>query len=84
LDDAIKMRIDGAIRDVISARFVPNAIIAVPDIPRTMSGKKLELPVKKLLLGRSAWDAVNRGSMANPEIMEAFIAYAEARQRADT
>ncbi|MFC3118074.1 hypothetical protein ACFOHS_06790 [Jhaorihella thermophila] len=47
LDDALRDRIAGAIRQTVSARFVPNEIVQVPEIPRTLSGKKLEVPVKK-------------------------------------
>ncbi|MEP4196197.1 MAG: acetoacetate--CoA ligase [Aliishimia sp.] len=80
LDDEMKASISDAIRTGISARFVPNEIIEVPAIPRTLSGKKLEVPVKKLLLGGDADRVVNRDSMANPESFETFIAYAAERR----
>ncbi|GAA6198815.1 acetoacetate--CoA ligase [Aquicoccus sp. SU-CL01552] len=79
LDDALKEKINGAIRASVSARFVPNEIVQIPEVPRTLSGKKLEVPVKKLLLGADPETVVNRDSMANPDSFETFIAYAAAR-----
>ena len=75
LNDAIKEQINAAIRTAVSPRFVPNQIIAVDEIPRTLSGKKLEVPVKKLLLGGDPDKVVNRDSMANPDSFDFFIAY---------
>jgi len=79
LDDALKERINTAIRSQVSARFVPNEIVEITEVPRTLSGKKLEVPVKKLLLGQAAERVVNRDSMANPASFDFFIAYATAR-----
>ncbi|TDK45100.1 acetoacetate--CoA ligase [Antarcticimicrobium luteum] len=79
LDEALKEKINGAIRASVSARFVPNQIVQVPQVPRTLSGKKLEVPVKKLLLGSDPETVVNRDSMANPDSFDTFIAYAAAR-----
>lgn len=78
-DDAFKTKINNAIRSSVSARFVPNEIIEVAEVPRTLSGKKLEVPVKKLLLGGDPARVVNRDSMANPASFDFFIAYANAR-----
>ncbi len=78
-DQALKDKINAAIRSGVSARFIPNEIVEVTEIPRTLSGKKLEVPVKKLLLGGEAGKVVNRDSMANPASFDFFIAYAEAR-----
>lgn len=82
LDEAMRDRIRGAIRASVSARFLPDEIVEVPEIPRTLSGKKLEVPVKKLLLGGDAAKAVNRDSMSNPAAFDAFMTYAD-RRRAD-
>lgn len=76
----LKDKINGAIRDGVSARFLPNEIVQIAEVPRTMSGKKLEVPVKKLLLGGDPAKVVNRDSMANPDSFDAFIAYATARE----
>ncbi|QUJ78286.1 acetoacetate--CoA ligase [Sulfitobacter albidus] len=79
LDDALRDKINGAIRTSVSARFIPNEIVQVAEIPRTLSGKKLEVPVKKLMLGGDPATVVNRDSMANPDSFDTFIAYADAR-----
>ncbi len=78
-DNALKDKINAAIRSEVSARFIPNEIVEVAQVPRTLSGKKLEVPVKKLLLGGDAETVVNRDSMANPDSFDFFIAYADAR-----
>ena len=80
LDEALKERINGAIREAVSARFIPNEIVQASEIPRTLSGKKLEVPVKKLLLGGDPAKVVNRDSMANPHSFDTFIAYAAAKE----
>lgn len=79
LGDALKDQINAAIRSQVSARFIPNEIIEIKEVPRTLSGKKLEVPVKKLLLGGDPDKVVNRDSMANPGSFDFFIAYADAR-----
>ena len=79
LDDAMKARLNTAIREAVSPRFVPDQIYAVPEIPRTLTGKKQELPVKKLLLGQPAEKVVNRDAMANPASLDWFVALARQR-----
>ncbi|MCF3592525.1 acetoacetate--CoA ligase [Rhodobacteraceae bacterium LMO-12] len=79
LDDAMKAKINGAIRASVSARFLPDEIVQVAEVPRTLSGKKLEVPVKKLLLGGDPDTVVNRDSMANPASFDVFVEYAKAR-----
>ncbi len=81
VDDALKDKINNAIRAQVSARFVPNDIIEVKEVPRTLSGKKLEVPIKKLLLGGDPDRVVNRDSMANPDSFDFFIAYAGTRTK---
>jgi acetoacetyl-CoA synthetase len=66
LDEALREHINAAIRTALSPRFLPNAIFQVAEIPRTLSGKKQELPIKKLLLGQPLDKVVNRDAMANP------------------
>jgi acetoacetyl-CoA synthetase len=83
LDDPMRERIRQAIRQAVSARYLPDEIVEVAEIPRTLSGKKLEVPVKKLLLGATPGKAVNRDSMANPAAFDAFEAYAAARAPQD-
>ncbi|MEM8578422.1 MAG: acetoacetate--CoA ligase [Pseudomonadota bacterium] len=79
LDEALKAKIGGAIKEAVSARFIPNEIIQIAEVPRTLSGKKLEVPVKKLLLGGDASKVVNRDSMANPGSFDFFVEYARER-----
>jgi acetoacetyl-CoA synthetase len=79
LDDALRRRLNGAIRDALSPRFVPDAIYAVPEVPRTLSGKKQELPIKKLLLGQPLDKVLNRDAMANPGCLDWYVALAQQR-----
>ncbi len=79
LNETFESQINEAIKTGVSARFQPNEIVQVREIPRTLSGKKLEIPVKKLLLGGDASKVVNRDSMANPESFDTFISYAADR-----
>jgi acetoacetyl-CoA synthetase len=55
-----------------SPRHVPNEILAVHDVPRTLNGKKLEVPVKKILSGKSPDEAASRDSLSNPESLDDF------------
>ena len=87
LDAALRERINAAIRTALSPRFVPDDIFAVAEIPRTLSGKKQELPIKKLLLGQPLSKVVNKDAMANPGCLgwyEAFASEYLARTTAAT
>ncbi|WP_233855709.1 acetoacetate--CoA ligase [Paraburkholderia sp. HD33-4] len=72
-------RIRERIRNALSARHVPNEVFEVAAIPRTLSGKKMELPVKKLLLGQSLAKVANPDTMANPESLAWFDEFARTR-----
>ena len=76
LDDALRGRIHHAIRLALSPRFVPDQIIAVQEVPRTLSGKKQELPIKKLMLGQPLDKVVNPEAMANPQCLDWYVAFA--------
>jgi acetoacetyl-CoA synthetase len=76
LDEAMKAKIAGAIRTALSPRFVPDAIVQVPEIPRTLTGKKQELPIKKLMLGQPLEQVVNRDAMANPGCLDWYQEFA--------
>jgi acetoacetyl-CoA synthetase len=80
LDDALRAEIRVRIREQVSPRFLPDAIAQVEEIPRTLTGKKQELPVKKLMLGRAAAEVVNKDACANPGAFDWFVDY--ARQHA--
>ncbi|MFZ2387734.1 MAG: acetoacetate--CoA ligase [Polaromonas sp.] len=82
LDDAMKARLNNAIRTALSPRFVPDDIFQVAEVPRTLSGKKQELPIKKLLLGQSLEKVVNKDAMANPGCLDWYVAFA-AKRRAE-
>ena len=81
LDDALRKRLNDAIRQSLSPRFVPDDIFQVPEIPRTLSGKKQELPIKKLLLGQPLEKVVNKEAMANPGCLAWYEALASRRRR---
>ncbi len=82
LDDAMKARLNNAIKQALSPRFVPDEIFQVPEIPRTLSGKKQELPIKKLLLGQPIDKVVNKDAMANPACLDWYVALARERAKA--
>jgi acetoacetyl-CoA synthetase len=69
------------IKSQLSPRFLPDAIIEVVEVPRTLSGKKLEVPVKKLLLGGVPEEVVNRDSMLNPQSFDFFVEYARKKRK---
>ena len=77
LDDALSAKIAGAIRTALSPRFVPDQIVQVAEVPRTLSGKKQELPIKKLLLGQPLEKVINKEAMANPGCLDWYVAYAQ-------
>ena len=72
LDDELRRRIATALRTELSPRHVPDRIEAAPAIPRTLSGKKLEVPVKRILTGTPAEQAASRGSLADPDALGWF------------
>ncbi len=80
LDDALRGKIAGQLRSEYTARHVPDKIIVVPAIPATLTGKKMEVPVRKILLGARPDDAANRNAMANPQALDAFAEYARTQQ----
>ena len=82
LDQSLKTRINDAIRQAVSPRFVPDQVYQVAEIPRTLTGKKQELPVKKLLLGQPLEKVVNREAMANPASLDWFVQLAREREQA--
>ena len=79
LDDALRERLNQSIRQALSPRFVPNDIFQVSAVPRTLSGKKQELPIKKLLLGQPLEKVVNREAMANPQCLAWYVEFAQSR-----
>ncbi|GAA0404211.1 acetoacetate--CoA ligase [Microbispora corallina] len=72
LTDDLIARLRTALRTELSPRHVPDEIHEVPGIPRTLSGKKLEVPVRKILLGTPVEEAANPDAMANPQVLRHF------------
>ncbi|WP_082943915.1 acetoacetate--CoA ligase [Mycobacterium sp. 1274761.0] len=72
LDDAMRDKINTAIRHGASSRHVPDDIVAVPGIPRTMTGKRLEIPIKRILLGAKPADVVSPSAVDKPDMLAVF------------
>ncbi len=73
----LETRIKTAIRTELSPRLIPDKILAVQDIPRTLNGKKLELPIRKILLGANANQVLNLDALANPDSLGFFVDFAK-------
>jgi acetoacetyl-CoA synthetase len=73
LDEDLVGKIKKSIRETTSPRHVPDEIQAVPDVPRTLNGKKLEVPVKKILAGTPPEEAVSKDSLSNPDSLDTFV-----------
>jgi acetoacetyl-CoA synthetase len=72
LDDALKAKIKQSLRTSISPHHVPDEILAINEVPRTLSGKKLEVPIKKLMLGMPMEKAVSMDALSNPSALRPF------------
>ena len=81
LSDVLRQRLASELRTSLSPRHVPDEIISVRAIPRTLSGKKLEVPVKRILTGMPADQAAARGSLADPAALDPFVELAASRHR---
>jgi acetoacetyl-CoA synthetase len=79
LDEELVSRLRARVREDCSPRHVPDEVVAVKEVPRTLSGKVLELPVKKILMGTPPEQAASRDSLANPEALDFFVSWAERR-----
>ncbi|MDP4607858.1 MAG: acetoacetate--CoA ligase [Burkholderiaceae bacterium] len=82
LDDGLRGELAGAIRHAVSPRFVPDVMVQAPDIPRTLSGKKQELPIKKMLLGQNLAKVLNPDAMANAACLPWYQAFSDQRGKA--
>jgi acetoacetyl-CoA synthetase len=78
LTDELRADIRKQVRTRCSPRHVPDEIVAIDEVPRTLSGKKLEVPIKKILMGASPEKAASRDSLANPEALDWFVRYASS------
>jgi len=79
LDDALKKRVAAAIRAELTPRHVPDELVEIPGVPHTRTGKRLEIPVKRLLTGADPSKAVNLGTVDDPALIEWFVEYASRR-----
>jgi acetoacetyl-CoA synthetase len=80
LDDALEQRIRRQLTSSLSPRHVPDVVLAVTDIPKTLTGKKLEVPVRRILEGAPADDVTSTGTLANPESIADFVRIAQRRR----
>jgi acetoacetyl-CoA synthetase len=76
VDADLRARIASALRSDLSPRHVPDTLVAMPAVPRTLSGKKLEVPVKRILRGVDADDAASAGALDDPTALDTYIAWA--------
>jgi acetoacetyl-CoA synthetase len=83
LDDDLRTAIVRGLRSELSPRHVPDAILAVPSVPRTLSGKKLEVPVKRILGGATADAVASRSSLADPTSLDWYEEFAATRRKAE-
>jgi acetoacetyl-CoA synthetase len=81
LDEPLAERLKGRLRSGLSPHHVPTEIVQAPDVPRTLSGKKMEVPIKKLMLGQALAKVANPDAMANAQCLPWYRAFAE-RHRA--
>jgi acetoacetyl-CoA synthetase len=73
LDDDLRREIARRIRTQCSPRHVPDEVFTIAEVPRTLSGKALEVPVKRILMGTPPEKAASRDSLANPEALDWFV-----------
>ncbi len=81
-DDAVRREIATALRSRLSPRHVPDDVAAVRVLPRTLSGKKLEVPVKRILRGAPVEDAAAKGALVDPTALDEIVRYREAHPQA--
>lgn len=72
LDDKLRERINQQLRQQLSPRHTPDDIVVIPEVPYNLTGKKLEVPVKRLLLGAPREAVVSDGAVRNPHALDAF------------
>ncbi|RUP34753.1 MAG: acetoacetate--CoA ligase [Curvibacter sp.] len=82
LDAALRQRLNEAVKVALSPRFVPDEIFQVAEIPRTLTGKKQELPIKKLMLGQPIEKVINKDAMANAACLDWYVDLAARRAAA--
>ena len=81
LDEELERRIKSGLRTALSPRHAPDTVVAVPAIPRTLTGKKLEVPVKRILTGAKVAEVASSDALVEPGSIEPFAEYARTRER---
>ena len=81
LDDALVGAIRARLRKERSPRHVPDQIIAVPAIPNTLTGKKMEIPIRKLLMGATVDEVISKGAMKDPSVIDWYADFAHTREK---
>jgi acetoacetyl-CoA synthetase len=76
LTDELKQRIKQKLREDVSPRHIPNEILQISEVPYTLSGKKMEVPIRKILLGIDTHKAANPDAMRNPRALDFFVEFA--------
>ena len=80
LSDQFRQQLRDALRGALSPRHVPTEILQVPEVPRTLTGKKLEVPVRRLLLGHDIDKVVSRDALANPASLDWYVEFSQTFQ----
>ena len=83
LDERLETEIRNRLRREYTPRHVPDRIYQVPAIPRTLTGKKMEVPVRRILMGVPSDRAANRAAMAVPQALDFFVEYAATQRDYD-
>ena len=73
LDEGLEGRVKARLRRLLSPRHSPDRIYAIPEVPKTLNDKKLEVPVKRIITGAAASQVINRDAMSNPDSLEFFV-----------
>jgi acetoacetyl-CoA synthetase len=79
LDDALERRIEERLREELSPRHVPDEIVEAPGVPTTLNGKRMEVPVKRLLLGADPEEVANADAVADPSLLRWYADRASER-----
>lgn len=83
LTDELRQKIKRKIKEEVSPRHIPDDIFTIKEVPRTLTGKKMEIPVRKILLGVAVEKAASVDAMSNPHSIDYFVQLAQAKQIAN-
>jgi acetoacetyl-CoA synthetase len=75
LDEGLRERIRKRVSADLSPRLVPDDVVQIEEVPRTLNGKKVEVPVKRIIMGREPGEALSEGAIKNPESIRFFVEY---------